>query len=412
MTASSPRRIVVCQIGAREHYAVPRILHREGMLAELITDAWVPPHSVWARMPGQAGARLRGRYDPGLGAAQVTAFTAGHILRQACDMSREPWEKMISQNDWFQRRAVYRLRQLFGARKENPAVLAYSYAAREIFREARQAGALTILAQIDGGEADESLINRVLAEKRRSRSGHNAPPEYWRRWREECELAHRIVVNSEWSRELLVEAGVEREKLAVVPVISEGYAGGEVRSSPARFDATRPLEVLCLGGITVRKGTLDAVDAARLLRDQPVHFTFVGPDPEGNAALLRAEPNITCHGSVPRSEVWDWMRKADVFLFPSHSDGFGISQMEALHAGLPIIASRNCARLVEHGRTGRLLEEVSGSAIAGAIRWFLHYPEKIHGMSAAALRAAEECDRDSVSTFVRTIRAYLAESCE
>ena len=35
-----------CQLGAREHYAIPRALFRIGMLGCLVTDAWVPPSSV------------------------------------------------------------------------------------------------------------------------------------------------------------------------------------------------------------------------------------------------------------------------------------------------------------------------------------------------------------------------------
>ena len=31
-----------CQLGAREHYAIPRALFRSGMLGYLVTDAWVP----------------------------------------------------------------------------------------------------------------------------------------------------------------------------------------------------------------------------------------------------------------------------------------------------------------------------------------------------------------------------------
>ena len=36
---------VVCQIGAREHYAIARSLHRRGVLGRLITDAWIRPES-------------------------------------------------------------------------------------------------------------------------------------------------------------------------------------------------------------------------------------------------------------------------------------------------------------------------------------------------------------------------------
>ena len=54
-----------------------------------------------------------------------------------------------------------------------------------------------------------------------------APPEYWGSWREECKLADRIVVNSEWSREGLVRGGVPGEKISVIPL---AYEAPEIRS--------------------------------------------------------------------------------------------------------------------------------------------------------------------------------------
>ena len=86
-----------------------------------------------------------------------------------------------------------------------------------------------------------------------------------------------------------------------------------------------------------------------------------------------------------------------MFLFPTHSDGFGMTQFEALEVGLPVIASRHCATLVEHGRTGLLLDQVSGTAIANAIRFFLDHPDKLSGMSAAALAASEVFARRSAT---------------
>ena len=41
---------ICCQLGAREHYAIPRALSRLGTLDWLITDAWVPPSSILAKI--------------------------------------------------------------------------------------------------------------------------------------------------------------------------------------------------------------------------------------------------------------------------------------------------------------------------------------------------------------------------
>jgi glycosyltransferase involved in cell wall biosynthesis len=60
-------------------------------------------------------------------------------------------------------------------------------------------------------------------------------------------------------------------------------------------------------------------------------------------------------------------RESDVFLFPTLSDGFGLTQLEALGHGLPVIASRNCGAVVAHGVSGLVLSEVSPEVIADAI---------------------------------------------
>ena len=49
---------ICCQLGAREHYSIPRALHQRGSLARLITDAWVFPRNPL----GLAKRTLRERY--------------------------------------------------------------------------------------------------------------------------------------------------------------------------------------------------------------------------------------------------------------------------------------------------------------------------------------------------------------
>ena len=62
---------ICCQLGAREHYSIPRGLHQRGLLAGLFTETWVPPNSILARIGGKLGERLSQRYDEGLADANV-----------------------------------------------------------------------------------------------------------------------------------------------------------------------------------------------------------------------------------------------------------------------------------------------------------------------------------------------------
>src|SRR2546421_7788908 len=71
------------QIGARQHYANPRTLHKAGLLFALITDAWVPPGTI-SSIGGKIAERtqlqrLTQRYHDDLKDARVHSFTSSLV---------------------------------------------------------------------------------------------------------------------------------------------------------------------------------------------------------------------------------------------------------------------------------------------------------------------------------------------
>src|SRR5262249_8635702 len=148
------------------HYSVPRGLHRRGLLAGLITEAWIPPTSALAGLPGVFGERLRARYDKALADANVlhsSASIVGYEAWASLTKSRNSWESIIARNNWFQAKAARQLRAIprHSNRNSGNIVFAYSYAAREILRTARELGCTTILGQIDPGPAEERIVTEV-----------------------------------------------------------------------------------------------------------------------------------------------------------------------------------------------------------------------------------------------------------
>src|SRR6266852_4669992 len=154
-------RWICCQIGAREHYAVPRVLQGYSALEALVTDVWVPmkhPLSILSHTLGE-------RYHRELGEAEVCAFNLGSISFElrARIAGLHGWEKIIARNDWFQKVAVSKLEQTMIV--DPPCTLfAYSYAAREIFLYARKRGWRTVLGQIDPGPVEERIVAKLYAE--------------------------------------------------------------------------------------------------------------------------------------------------------------------------------------------------------------------------------------------------------
>ncbi|HEX6732524.1 MAG TPA: glycosyltransferase family 4 protein [Pyrinomonadaceae bacterium] len=407
-TSDTPSKVVqkwLCfQIGAREDYVVPRALKTRGMLGELITDVWATPGSWISR--GTNG--LSARYHSDLANAPVTASNYGALRFEIGSRARgrDGWNRIIERNDWFQSFAIAHLnRHRSKWEKERPIVFAYSYAALQIFKFARGLGWKTVLGQIDPGRADERLVSQLHNEP--SAVDHDwqpAPPRYWDQWSLECDLADQILVNSTWTQDALLNEGVPTERIKVVPLAIERFpdAAKFTRQYPIKFTPERPLRVLFLGQINLRKGVGVLFEAIRLVQDLPLEFWFVGPCQVSLPEDLRGDQRIKWIGAVARNNVAEYYRTADVFILPTLSDGFGLTQLEAQCWKLPVVASTKCGRVVRHGENGLLLEEISAHAIADSLRRLVRSPNELQAMAVAS-GVAEQFTLKSLASSLLTL---------
>jgi glycosyltransferase involved in cell wall biosynthesis len=364
---------ICCQIGAREHYAIPRALHQHEKLTHLITDAWVAPLSP-LKILTQSG--LKERFHPALAEVQVHAFNTSLINFEITQklQKRFAWEQIIARNNWFQQQTIKKLTQLTAKFTTPPVLFSYSYAALEIFKFAKQQGWYTVLGQIDPGLWEEKI---VIQENEKYPQYHQnwqpAPREYWQTWEEECKLADAIVINSHWSHQLLEKAGIEPKKLHILPLVytPPETAKNFIRTYPESFSQERPLRVLFLGQVILRKGIASVLESIKFLEGYPIEFWIVGSKQIEIPSYFQSHPQIRWVGRVNRSETAQYYQLADIFLFPTLSDGFGLTQLEAQAWQLPIIASRNCGEVVVDGVNGWLLSEVSGEAIAQSLKFCL-----------------------------------------
>ena len=106
---------------------------------------------------------LRARFHPDLAAANVYAPGGANIAFELRSKlaGLHNWSLIIARNDWFQKVAVARLSQI-GAASTSKTVMAYSYAALEIFRFARARGWRTVLGQIDPGLPEERIVAKTI----------------------------------------------------------------------------------------------------------------------------------------------------------------------------------------------------------------------------------------------------------
>ncbi|MEQ1948426.1 MAG: glycosyltransferase family 4 protein [Bryobacteraceae bacterium] len=372
--------VIFSILGAREHYAPAVMAYRAGCLAGLVTDFWAP--SLFRRWPKSisnvAVRRMAGRYNTRLPSEKVHALTRlGVEYRWRLSRARNRVQQYSVYEEMGTRFALAACEYLSS---DQDVFFGYSNASLETIQAANRLGLRTVVDQIDPARTEFDLVTEEQKRFPGLAPPVFAPPEsYFRRIHAEWDAADAIVVNSDWSRSALVEQGVDPNKLHVVPLAYEP------RVPPvARSQRTKALKVLWLGTMCLRKGLPYAVAAAARLVNGPVQFTFAGPL-EVNRAALSLPRNCQYIGAVPRSDAPRLYSEHDVFLFPTLSDGFGLTQLEAMAAGLPVIATASCARVVEDGLSGFLVPTRDPGAIASAIDRFLTDDSLLPAMSARAV---------------------------
>ncbi|MGM0767410.1 MAG: glycosyltransferase [Pseudomonadota bacterium] len=154
-----------------------------------------------------------------------------------------------------------------------------------------------------------------------------------------------VVATSDYTAARLADFGVVPSRVRVarpgVDVMSENRFG------TTAAEATR-VELLCVAHLSPRKAQIHLVEALAELRQLPWHCTLVGSDQRDadyGAAVKQTiarhhlEDRVTVAGELDGHAVDEAYRTADLFVFPSLYEGYGMAIDEALAAGLPVITS-------------------------------------------------------------------------
>lgn len=146
---------------------------------------------------------------------------------------------------------------------------------------------------------------------------------------------------------------------------------------------------LVIGTVGRMHGVKDQMTLARafveLLKRQPESKNTVGLIMIGDGPLreqvrqLLDENDLLDQAWLPgeRSDVAELMRGFDVFVLPSQAEGISNTILEAMASGLPVIATRvgGNPELVEHGKTGFLVERQNPSELAGRLSDYIGDPK-------------------------------------
>jgi len=162
-----------------------------------------------------------------------------------------------------------------------------------------------------------------------------------------------------------------------------------------------------VGRLVVEKGLRELFEAARILGDRYAFFVIGPDDPEKADAVPAAEIATATAQGVRflgmRSDVEQLYGAMDIFVLPSHREGFPRAAMEAAASGLPVVATdiRGCRQVVQNGENGLLVPLRNAEQLAAAIRQLGEDPALRRKLSEAGRRIAlEHFDEDRVVEIV------------
>ncbi len=309
-------------------------------------------------------------------------------------------------HEWFGRRVARSLK-----REAWDAVVCWSGIGEELF-SAGSGGALRVCHR---SSAHIRVQDRLLGEESERARLAVERPSPWMIAREEREyaLADIILVPSTFAADTFVEMGTPREKLRVVPL---GVDAAMFRPSARQAEDRRqrilsgaPLHVAYVGALSVQKGLLDFVEVAKALAGPRFEFHCTGATTTDGAPLVAELARYaTVHPPRPQRQLTETYAGADVFLFPTIQDGFGMVVSQALAAGLPVLCSTHCCGpdMVTEGVTGWVVPARRPDHYIERLAWCDAHRAEVAAMTADIHEASRPWTwRDTASGFVTELRS-------
>lgn len=411
-TENGGLRFAVIHWGARLHYAVPAVLQSAGMLQRLYTDAHADSWQanglrLWPeKLRPKSLRRFLSRKLPVTIAKESVRTLFAPLLRLKLQ-DRDPRVRFSAAGCYEAQAGPHALSRLaieddFGGAN---ALYVHPCVNTDAIHEAKRRGMFVVL------EAISHPFNMLVQEAEYDRLGL-PQAEGWQFihsniefFAGEARAADLVLAASEYVKSGLIDLALAPEKIAVVPY---GLDASFYPAPPAPV----PKRILYVGTIDPHKGIAYLAEAARLLKQQGYDYEFRAIGPTSRADLINhpAFAGLNYLGQVPRDEVKEEFARADLFVFPTLTDGFGIVLLEALFAALPIVSTPCCGDVVTDGVNGRVVASHHGKALAEAIREIVEDRATRERMSKAARALREKFTLAAYgSRLLESIRARVAQ---
>lgn len=376
---------------------VGRALYEQGLLKSFVTTLVDRPSARWRPW-------LTGALDTVLKKRTVTEFPT-ELVRTCAP--RELLRLLAREMDWMRgglTDAVWEWSEhgfdrwvAAHALEDATGVYGFEHACRQTFATARQRG-LTCIYEVPAPEAgfvqrvrDEEIAAHPALDSLYERRVRAAYPRRSGRRREEFEMAHLVVASSEFTKSTYQRSGMDISKMCVVPLGAPPVCADQVIVDRQATAGKRPLRFLTVGTATLHKGTHHLLAAWRKFNPgNAAVLQMVGHVDLADAFFQGLGDSVSRQGFVLRSRMTEIYRQADVLVFPSLCDGFGMVVTEALSQGLPVITTPHvgASQMITPGVNGLIVPPGDAVALASALDWCLTHREELAQMNWQAREAA------------------------
>lgn len=186
----------------------------------------------------------------------------------------------------------------------------------------------------------------------------------------EYEVSDYISIPSQFVKRSFLEYGIPEEKLVMNPYgVSSFFKRDESVWQPR---GNKPLRVLYVGSLLIRKGLVYLFEALKKLPENSYEAWFVGKvDPEMKSTVDKyAQENWKFFGHVNHYDLASHISACDVAVHPSLQEGLSMVIPQVLTCGVPMIATTNSGGedVIKEGKTGFIIPVRDPDAIAQRIQ--------------------------------------------
>ncbi len=373
------RSIVVSYGGTHQTYHQALAAQETGHLAAFLCSVYASPGKWGGRLAYLLGKatmsnrRIKG-FDPAMAVEYPWPFLLSRVLERMGKAGDRDWLWMTHQVDRWSAKWL----------EMHPCdlVVASETGAYHSFKVAKRQGTTCLL---DCPQAHPDFLTDLLA---RAADDLNMPPpppidrpDVAARKLEEFAMADHMTMITELQAGIFERAGFSRKRMSVIPYGIDNAFWEAGDDSPER-NANRPLRVLFVGGVDLRKGIPYLLRACEMLGSS-VELWLVGPNSgKVDSFLASTKANVKLLGRRTKVELRTIYREADVFVLPSLIDTFGYVGMEAMACGTPIIVTENCGVPVPEASWRAPI--MNSAAIAARLQHYIDQPKDLatHGLQA------------------------------